>query len=346
MAYSRFEDGDILINSEKVSTPIWSNNSDTLLGSALIANNTGSYSSDFYIDVVDISSEDIKTEVQFSISYADKLGSGSEAYNTDLASYSPSRTIYGQCRSLVLGDEESTFSFTDGVESENFWAIFVDRARFKESLRTGSLSVVIGASGSSSEPIIIKDESALNSVTETRYKDSGRVYYLYGAPAEQDTTGKWIKSETGEWTKGYGFFLPDIGALLLDCKKLYKAVGKEENDIRYSSTGSATSVSPYQNSETLLKAIKSFSLKAEETVTSNYVWVRVKNSEFNYSMNPSFITSTGELRQNIMINSPETYITTVGLYNDNADCLAVAKLSRPLSKSFSKEALIRIKLDY
>ena len=47
-----------------------------------------------------------------------------------------------------------------------------------------------------------------------------------------------------------------------------------------------------------------------------------------------------------MINSPETFITAVGLYNDGGDLLAVAKLSRPLLKSFNKEALIRIKLDY
>ena len=47
-----------------------------------------------------------------------------------------------------------------------------------------------------------------------------------------------------------------------------------------------------------------------------------------------------------MINSPQSYITAVGLYNNNLDLLAVAKLSRPLLKDFTKEALIRIKLDY
>ena len=47
-----------------------------------------------------------------------------------------------------------------------------------------------------------------------------------------------------------------------------------------------------------------------------------------------------------MINTPQSYMTTVGLYNDNNDLLAVAKLSRPLLKDFTKESLIRIKLDY
>ena len=89
-----------------------------------------------------------------------------------------------------------------------------------------------------------------------------------------------------------------------------------------------------------------FTLRSEETVSSNYVFIRARNSEFNYSTNPSNITGSGELRHNVMIDSPQSYITAVGLYNDNNDLLAVAKLSRPLLKDFTKEALVRIKLDY
>jgi hypothetical protein len=48
----------------------------------------------------------------------------------------------------------------------------------------------------------------------------------------------------------------------------------------------------------------------------------------------------------ILINNPQTYVTTVGMYNDNNELLAVAKLSKPLVKDFTKEALIRVKLDY
>jgi hypothetical protein len=88
-------------------------------------------------------------------------------------------------------------------------------------------------------------------------------------------------------------------------------------------------------------------MNSEETLTSDFVYVRARNSEFNYSENPSFISgSTGEVLYANFINSPTTYMTTVGLYNDNNDLLAVAKLSRPLPKDFTKEALVRIKLDF
>jgi hypothetical protein len=39
-------------------------------------------------------------------------------------------------------------------------------------------------------------------------------------------------------------------------------------------------------------------------------------------------------------------MTSIGLYNDSNELLAVAKLSKPLNKDFTKEALIRVKLDY
>ena len=47
-----------------------------------------------------------------------------------------------------------------------------------------------------------------------------------------------------------------------------------------------------------------------------------------------------------MESNPKVFITTVGLYSDSNELVAVAKLSQPISKDFSKEALIRVKLDY
>lgn len=86
---------------------------------------------------------------------------------------------------------------------------------------------------------------------------------------------------------------------------------------------------------------------SEEVITSNFVFIRARNAEFNYSQNPTFVdTNTGGVRFTDFITAPQTFITTVGLYNDNGDLLAVAKLSKPLKKDFTKEALIRVKLDF
>jgi hypothetical protein len=90
-----------------------------------------------------------------------------------------------------------------------------------------------------------------------------------------------------------------------------------------------------------------FLARNSEKVTSTHYFVRVKNAEYNFSNNPSYVTgSVGQVAQSTFISDPKTYITTVGLYNDSQELLAVAKLSKPLLKSFQREALIRVKLDY
>ena len=95
-----------------------------------------------------------------------------------------------------------------------------------------------------------------------------------------------------------------------------------------------------------IKYAANFILDSEEKVTSQYYFTRVKNSEFNYTTNPSFIDTQGNIRFDSMADQPTVFITTVGLYSDGGDLLAVAKLSKPLAKDFTKESLIKVKIDY
>ena len=135
--------------------------------------------------------------------------------------------------------------------------------------------------------------------------------------------------------------LPDIGVILLNPTALSASIGL---------VPSASINAPGLNNRKLFLAISSsgtFTLNSQETITADYIFVRPRSSEFNYSENPSYISgSTGEVLYSTFINNPQSYITTVGLYNDNNELLAVAKLSKPLKKDFTKEALVRVKLDF
>ena len=87
--------------------------------------------------------------------------------------------------------------------------------------------------------------------------------------------------------------------------------------------------------------------RSSEQVKSSFYFVRVKNAEYNYSNNPSYVTgSLGEMKYTTFVNDPQAYITTVGLYNNNRELLAVAKLSQPLLKNKTKEILVKVKLDF
>jgi hypothetical protein len=83
-----------------------------------------------------------------------------------------------------------------------------------------------------------------------------------------------------------------------------------------------------------------------ERVKATYYFVRARNAEFNYSNNKSFTTGSGELLYSTFADNPQVYITTVGLYNTSLELLAVAKLSQPILKNFTREALIKVKLNY
>ena len=90
-----------------------------------------------------------------------------------------------------------------------------------------------------------------------------------------------------------------------------------------------------------------FQARREEVITSQHYFVRVPNQEFNFSSNPTFATaSDGSFSVPSYYKNPKSFVTQVGLYNDSNELLAVAKLSKPLLKSFSREALIKVKLDF
>tara|TARA_E500000318_G_C3562796_1_gene214252 strand:+ start:660 stop:1682 length:1023 start_codon:yes stop_codon:yes gene_type:complete len=340
MSYKRFDQQDVVVSAESVTSPVWSNDQVTLTGFFTSSTQTGGTSGDFFFDIYQTGSSLSGARVQLSAAYADKKGSGSLLYNDNVTGKSPSSTVYGQYRSLALGDEDADFSF-GGVTSEYFYILNIDRARYKEKLLPGSTDIVLGISGSSRR-LNLTDNS--NTITTTTFNDSGRVYELVSGTLGSVN----ISLNVNGYTNGegsYGFLLPDIGVILLNGRALDATAADGGIDLgtnRQNNTAGNNVRLIYNN----LRDGGSFRIQAEETISSNFVFVRARNAEFNYSTNPSLITGSGELRFNVMINSPQSFITTVGLYNDNNDLLAVAKLSRPLLKDFNKEALIRIKLDY
>lgn len=378
-------DKEILVVTESVFNSSGSSVSVEICDFNLSETQKNGYTGTYYLDVYnqvpeEAASSGVETRVQFSITYGNKNGGGSAPYtlyetaagsDNELQTYwaSPTATIYGQYRSLCLGSEDSEFVFgygagdgsSVGSEDNDFFAITIDRARFKEKLRPGSLEihlhvptgdvgpdVQVDASGKHYRELTLVDNSEM--LQSVRYIDSGRVYDLVNRVKTLEMKPDGIAKEVYSYSYGpsgsYGFLFPDIGVILINASALgleglNRAKGKEYVDTE--ATAGNT------NLERFFDCIKKggyFKLQQEETVTSNYVFVRARNSEFNYSTNPSNITGSGELKHSIMINNPQAYITTVGLYNDSNDLLAVAKLSRPLLKDFTKEALIRIKLDY
>ena len=72
----------------------------------------------------------------------------------------------------------------------------------------------------------------------------------------------------------------------------------------------------------------------------------MNHNEFNYSTNPTYLSNSKIRVKTKSSDNPVSYITTIGLYSDNNELMAVAKLSEPLKKDPSQEFTIRARLDY
>jgi hypothetical protein len=105
-------------------------------------------------------------------------------------------------------------------------------------------------------------------------------------------------------------------------------------------------------------AINSFNNPQWESSTTLYETqykCTIRANEFNYSLNPSLLTTYGS--GSILASGSATYkdfvtgsdfspfVTTIGLYNDNQELLAVAKLAQPLLTSQTTDTTILINLD-
>lgn len=334
MSFKRFDDQDIVISAESITGPVWTNNITTLTEFYTDTVQENSSAGSFYIDVYQTGSNLDEAEVQFSIAYCDKVGSGSVLFNNAVTGSSPSSVNYGTYRTLILGTEEEDFSFS-GVTSEYFYVISFDRSRYKEKLLPGTLSLRLQNGGNA---LVLRDNST--ELTSITFTDAGRVYDLIGTIGSSEIGPS---SDFFRLSGSYGKLLPDIGVILLNGQALDDSIfGVNLATERNLNTDGL-------NAKKLFNVIatgSAFRMNSEETVSSNFVFIRARNQEFNYSTNPSYITGSGELRFPLLIDDPRAYVTTVGLYNDNNDLLAVAKLSRPLLKDSRKEALIRIKLDF
>ena len=338
MAFKRLDPEDFVVSSDSITSTLWSDGITTLTtfitNSVQIASSAGNYYTSIY------SNTSSNAEVQFDIVYCDSEGSGSEWFNPSVSGASPSKTMYGQYRALILEDENANFIFGKGnniITGSYFWVLSIERARYKQSLFPGSLNLQL--SGSNGSIINLTDDSLDNPVNT--FIGTSRVYQLISGSS--GTAGSLPDSGYVPGSGSYGLVFPDLGTIILNPFALSQSINlfpTRSSDI------------DEQNTIKLYNAINaqgtgSFTLNSEETVTSDFVFVRARNSEFNYSENPSFISgSTGEVIYDNFINAPQTYITTIGMYNDSNELLAVAKLSRPLLKDFTKEALIRVKLDF
>lgn len=343
--YKKFGSIDKVTNrTEVVTSGIWSNDAGSLstffTSSAQIASDSGKY----YLDVYNLNPATASAEVQFSIAYAHISGGGVPTLGQTDTSTLSTKAIYSQFRNLLLDGGDTYFSVYDGTATaghnlEHFYALAVNRARYKEQLDPGNIQIDL--SGSNGLISLIDDSGQIETVGA-----SGRVFNIVSGSLNigSDSEGT-IYSPTASNGQGFGLFYPDAGVIILNPAAVNAAVGTS-----FVSSSVADTYSNVTNMQNLYEAFKKgedFQARRTENVSTSHYFVRANNREFNFSNNPTFVTgATGQFKNVTFEKDPKVYITSVGLYDDANELLAVAKTSKPIEKSFDKEVAIKVKLDF
>jgi hypothetical protein len=352
--YKLFTGDDIVPGDvQTVSQPIWSENinplsaSATYVGVGFFTSSTQmSQSGDYYMNVYHRNPQAVtNAEVQFAIAYGHRQGSGSYGDPNTVgnnANDTPTRAIYSQYRNMLLPPTDTVFTINSSSANE-ILVINVARARFRQKIDPGNWELRIGSGSISStwNTAYFSFIDASGQGESPTVNEAGRVFGIYSG------SGTTTASNTQ-----YGLFYPDQGVYVFHAG-LLRGTGASALGIPFNSSSAATlaaSALQPRNHVTMSLRISGstyFAARSEENVTSTHYFVRVTNKQFNFSNNPTFVTgSTGTFLHSSMLRNPSVYITTIGMYDDRNRLVAVAKLSKPLLKSFNREALIKVKLDY
>lgn len=351
--YKRFGEFDkVDARTEVVTTGLWSGDAGQLTqfftSSAQTTATTSNLSGNYYYNVYDKDPSDTTAEVQFAVAYGNVNGTGSLSLSDFPGSTLASKAVYSQYRSLLLDPNDDRFTFTsssgDGVDSDDIYVINVGRARFREKMDPQNWQLAL--SGSNGEFTFIDDSGKKFDDTVGK---TGRVFNIVSGSINVGTSNEATITETyASNGEGYGLFYPDLGLLVFNPSALHTTVGSLEPVA--ADTGDLTPSGDAQNHKLLFEAIKrgaDFDARRTENIQTQHFFCRATNREFNFSNNPTYYDNqTGDILPVGFETDPRAYITTIGLYNDSNELIAVAKSSRPIPKSFSRETLLKIKLEF
>lgn len=258
------------------------------------------------------------------ISFGLSTGSTYNVAATATSSLSDKLKIYRQWAAALLGNPNSTFSIGSTSRTE---AMFLSLKRniAKDEIKKGTVSITI------------------NSTAPTQYtaSDAGASVNFQQAlggdfaPLKYNGTG----SEVGQvWY--------NAGVVVLHPDTAWGAIAT------WSGTKTLVNAQVSGNINSVVDGarthIEQINLNNQTNLQSSVYFCRAFNNEFNYSSNTTFTDDSGMIRvtsgSNIL--TPRTYITTVGLYDENDNLLAVGKVNRPVLKSPETEATFRLRLDF
>jgi len=336
--FQDFESEDVIESNTKIAVTdgMWTAGTTGSLKAAAFFTSSATHNN-YYVQSF---SDSARTQPEFTVAYGNYFGSSSASGSGASQGMTPSKAIYTQYANILLDATDDIFT-VNGTDDHEFFAITIDRRNYKEQMNPGNWALTLS---SGSHVLTLCDDSKSNSPLTKGGKS------VYNIVSGSDTS-------ISDSTHIYGLFYPEAATMILS-KRLISPTTTAATNVYTGGTFPAFTLHQYTSSANTdllhhhsiwrnINTGSSFVARSQEDITSAHYFCRIKNGDYNFSTNPTFtLPDSGQIRHATMVRDPQVYVTTVGMFNDENELVATAKLSKPLLKNFTREALIKVKLEY
>lgn len=276
------------------------------------------------------------------------LGANSALSSSVTSQAQKKQNIYNQMSQLLMGynidgsilelDEDGNI-LGGGTKIRDAIVIPFSRLLVKDEIKKGSFELKLGVTQAYATPF-----NDIVTVTDI----SGSSGFLVNSPVGEygvlQASGSALS--TDNVSCGLLFYQAGIAVLtssvfqgLLTSTAYMNSANNTMSDLLTGSTVQA-------NANAIRHRIQNIQFNNTTELNSTIYFCRINHNEFNYSTNPTYLDGSKIRVKGEASHDPVAFFTTIGLYNDNNELMAVAKLSEPLEKKPSNEFTIRARLDY
>ena len=268
-------------------------------------------------------------------------------YSSVTSMQAKKRNVYNQMSQMLVG-YDVTGSILEFDDDGNILAggakireaIIVPFARLlvKDEIKKGTFSMTLGTGPTYAAPF-----ASTMTITDA----SGSNQYFVNSPVGEYGLLYAQNPGSGSFSNcGLLYYQAGIAVLTASVFTKFLASDTQMN----STTNNLDSLITGSTIQTIATAIRqriqNVQFNNTTELNSTIYFCRANHDEFNYSTNPTYLSNSKIRVKTNSTDEPISYITTIGLYNDNNELMAVAKLSEPLKKTPSTEFTIRCRLDY
>jgi len=303
------------------------------------------------------------------------LANGAASSGSSTTQNSKKVNIYNQMAQYLVGYDQtgSIKKFTMPTDSSIMDSCyFVPFARLltKDEVKKGSFTFELSVSGTTaftengsifSDRVKLTDTSGSNGYyVDSPAGEYGVLFASTSAGSEALLNSETLGSAATNPAVGLVYYQAGIAAVSASIFNEASAAGVLDstvfvNNPKIVDLGDATTLgfdaavtgaTISQMADGLRNRIYNISYNNTTELNSTIYFCRVGHNDFNYSSNPTYLSSSQLRVKTRASDTPVSYITTVGLYSADNELLAVAKLSEPLKKDPTNEITLRVRLDY